>query len=135
MLFKFSTHTDFVLKREDIRILLREFSPDDSEMLYISLNEAVNNAFIHGYPRDSKYKPVEIELYQENDELIIKVRQEGIGIGQQKNKDANQANEKKEDFDIWQENGRGLFIISNCFDYSQFDKDGTELIMRKKLSK
>lgn len=133
MLFKFSTQAEFANKRESIRIFLREFSLDNSEMVYLSLNEAVNNAFIHGYQKNSNYKPVEIEIYQENDELAIKVRQEGVCC--QQDKPVNQINDKKEEFDLWQEGGRGLFIIKNCFDYFEFNKTGTELVMRKKLSK
>lgn len=88
------------------------------------MSEAVNNAFIHGNNSD-KNKPISIQWEVKEKFLRIDVTDCGTGF-----KDLKIYQKINED-NIFDERGRGLYIISNYTDEVQF-KDSS-IIMKKYL--
>lgn len=88
------------------------------------MSEAVNNAFIHGNNSD-KNKPISIQWEVKENFLRIDVTDCGSGI-----KDLKIYREIDED-NIFDERGRGLYIIGSYTDEVQFK--GNSIIMKKYL--
>lgn len=125
-MYQFFSPKEFADKRELIRAKIWEICRDKNELLYVALNEAVNNAFIHGYA-GAAYTPVELLIYQEKDQLIIRVRHEGQGL------QIDQLPEESAEFSL-EDHGRGIGIIRRCADFFEYTGDGRELIIRKIIS-
>jgi anti-sigma regulatory factor (Ser/Thr protein kinase) len=125
MVYTFFSLAEFADKREIIRAILREYCQDQGNLLYVALNEAVNNAFIHGY-QGCPSAPVQVCFYVDRNDLVIMVKHEGRGI--------QSVGHRKDRSEIsWEEHGRGLDIIRACTDCFEYNAAGTELIMRKQL--
>lgn len=88
------------------------------------MSEAVNNAFIHGNNND-KNKPISVQWEVQDNFLRIDVTDCGNGF-----KDLKIYQEISEN-NIFDERGRGLYIISNYTDEVQFK--GSSIIMKKYL--
>lgn len=125
-MYRFASPKEFADKRELIRANIQKTCQDKSELLYVALNEAMNNAFIHGYA-GAGYAPVELRIYREKDQLVIRVRHEGRGF------QAAQLPEASTEVSL-SDHGRGLDIIRGCTDFFQYTGDGRELVMRKTIS-
>ena len=125
MQHKFSSLTEFAEKRETLRGQIRGICRNKPELLYVALNEAVNNAFMHGYKRTDAGL-VEVVIYQDQDEIVIKVSHEGQGL------DRSRSARKKALISL-EDHGRGLEIISKCADSYQYQGNGRELVMRKQI--
>lgn len=119
-----STLAEFAGIREAIKESLNFWDQDQGGRLFIAVNEAVNNALVHG-TRQQGDKHVNVSIAKEEDCLTIVIRQDGTGIGQRKPAD--------KPVDPWAERGRGLSIIRNFTDSAEFNDRGTELVLRKKL--
>jgi serine/threonine-protein kinase RsbW len=50
--FHFASFSQFQKLRETIRDYIREISPQNADLLFVALNEAVNNALFHGGKKD-----------------------------------------------------------------------------------
>ncbi|MCX7828770.1 MAG: ATP-binding protein [Thermanaerothrix sp.] len=48
VIFVFKSHRDLISTRESILSVLRELNPSRALRIYVALNEAINNAFLHG---------------------------------------------------------------------------------------
>lgn len=89
------------------------------------ISEALNNAFIHGNKSD-KNKPIYVEWHIDESNLTLTVTDCGAGIeGLEINKEVNNSN-------IFDENGRGLYII-NCYT-DEVSFKGNSIIMKKRIS-
>ncbi|BCZ44886.1 hypothetical protein psyc5s11_09530 [Clostridium gelidum] len=89
------------------------------------ISEALNNAFIHGNKSD-KNKPIYVEWRIDKSNLTLTVTDCGVGIeGLEINKEINNSN-------IFDENGRGLYII-NCYT-DEVSFKGNSIIMKKRIS-
>lgn len=125
MIVEFSSQEEFAAARGDIRRMLRDLCRGQSELLYVALNEAVNNAFFHGYC-GQRPTPVQITILTDGSELEIVIRHEGSGF-------SGSLSDYKPSPDLLEEHGRGLEIIRNCVDKVEHAGEGKELILRKKL--
>ncbi|MCX7781192.1 MAG: ATP-binding protein [Negativicutes bacterium] len=128
MRYTFFSLAEFAGKREIIRAILKEYCQDQSELLYVALNEAVNNAFFHGYHgcQDKQKALVQVFFSFEGEEFVIMVRHEGKGIqtfGQRQTRDELSL----------EDHGRGLDIIGNCTDSYKYNAEGNEIVMRKRI--
>lgn len=125
MVVDFSSQEEFAAARETIRRLLRDLCGEQSELVYVALNEAVNNAFFHGYC-GQKPMPVQVSILTGDGELEIIVRHQGAGF-------CGGLSSKQIPGDLMKEHGRGLEIIRSCVDRLEHTREGRELILRKKL--
>lgn len=123
--FHFASLSQFQRLREPIRDYIYELSPHCADLLFVALNEAVNNALFHGR-KDGLSLNIEVEIFREGDDICLVVRHDGIGFNscqQEKDRCENDADE----------HGRGLEIIRYCTDIYHFNDAGNELEMRKKI--
>jgi len=118
-----SSLDEFSGLREQIRSITLKLCPDRGDLLFVALNEAVNNALFHGNDGDCQ-KRVEIILSLENNQVSICIRDQGRGFDYR-----NQQVEDELD-----EHGRGLAIMQYCADSIEFNKDGNEIILRKNIN-
>ena len=125
MVVEFSSQEEFAAARERIRQVLRDLCSEQAELLYVALNEAVNNAFFHGYC-GQKPALVQISILTNNNELQITVKHDGEGF-------CDNLSRQKPVPALMEEHGRGLEIIRCCVDNLEHVHEGRELIMRKKL--
>lgn len=125
-MYQFSSSHEFASQRELIRAELKKLCHEAADPLYVALNEAVNNAFVHAYGGKVQ-APVAVRIARDKDQIIITVRHEGEGFP----------------FDFppsvdfqpsLEDHGRGLGIIRCCTDFCKYSEDGREIIMRKRIS-
>lgn len=104
--------------------------PDDRFYnLLIALTEAFNNAIIHGNKLNPE-KIVELEIYCNNLELKIRVKDEGEGF------DLSAIADPRSPENLLKENGRGIFLIKSLIDEAKFypSKNGSVIELLFKLS-
>jgi serine/threonine-protein kinase RsbW len=92
----------------------------------LALREALANAIVHGCKGD---KEKNIQLCVACDPqggLLIVVRDEGPGF------DPNKVHSPLHGENIHSDHGRGIYLINQLMDEVTFDKNGTEIRMRKK---
>ncbi|MEJ2086062.1 MAG: ATP-binding protein [Acidobacteriota bacterium] len=102
---------------------------DSSHWIGIAVREAVGNAIQHGNGMDPD-KLVEIDFSVENDEIVVKVRDQGLGFDPDK-----VPNPLKVD-NLLRPDGRGLLFMEKFMDSMEYSFDparGTELTMKKKI--
>lgn len=90
--------------------------------ILVSTLEAVNNSILHGN-RLIPEKIVDIEISFKNQELKIKVTDEGSGFIPEKVPDPT----KPENIETL--NGRGVFLMSHLADKIKFNKKGNSVTM------
>jgi serine/threonine-protein kinase RsbW len=90
--------------------------------ILVSTLEAVNNAILHGNSLIPE-KIVHIEISFKNQELKIKVTDEGPGFIPEKVPDPT----KQENIET--ENGRGVFLMSHLADKIKYSKKGNSVTM------
>ncbi|MCE5286289.1 MAG: ATP-binding protein [Pelosinus sp.] len=117
---------EFCLARDTIRENLQKICPKHSIQLFVAVNEAVNNAFLHGI-NDNKGTQVTINMLKDNDELRIAVSHNGEGFIPQYT-DCSTLDQ------VYSESGRGIDIIKHYVDSLEYSVCGREVIMRKKLN-
>lgn len=125
MKYYFRCAAEFASMRTTIRHFLAEGSPQYAELLFVALNEAVNNAYDHGCVGASE-QVVEVEVIHSAEEVCLRVRHNGTGI---KPSDVDKGL-PEDDLD---DHGRGLAIMRLCTDSVEYDSSGRELVMRKSL--
>lgn len=103
-----------------------EFTLAEVEEIRVAVSEAVSNCVIHAYPE--RIGEIELELAIEADDLMIKVKDSGIGIT-----DIEQA--KQATFSTDPERmGLGLVFIESFMDQMQIvsgPNEGTIIVMKK----
>lgn len=125
MIYTVSSIAEFVGFRDEIRKNLAFLCQAPDERLFIAVNEAVNNALLHGIQEKSG-KQVQIILERDEEGLSVTIRHNGKGI--RRRKTSNNPDE------IWAENGRGLSIIRHFTDSAEYNLEGNELVLRRRLS-
>ena len=102
---------------------------DSSHWIGIAVREAVSNAIQHGNGLDPD-KLVEIDFNVEDDAIVVKVRDQGLGFDPDK-----VPNPLKVD-NLLRPDGRGLLFMEKFMDSMEYSFDparGTELTMKKKI--
>jgi stage II sporulation protein AB (anti-sigma F factor) len=103
-----------------------EFTLAEVEEIRVAVSEAVSNCVIHAYP--DMEGEIELELAIEDEELVIRIKDYGIGI-----EDIEQA--KQATFSTDPERmGLGLVFIESfmeCMDIISGPGQGTSIIMKK----
>lgn len=97
-------------------------SKDYYGKIMVSTLEAVNNAILHGNKLDPN-KVVDIIIKSQDNELIIKVRDEGSGFNPGEVPDPTKPE------NIEEINGRGIFLMSHLSDKIRFNKKGNLVTM------
>lgn len=94
--------------------------------LRISLSEMMANAIIHGSQKDPS-KFIEIEVYFNNNEIKVSVKDPGKGF------DYESIVNQSVPEDLMAERGRGLFIVKNYTDSIEFSEGGSRITITKRL--
>jgi serine/threonine-protein kinase RsbW len=99
-----------------------DISQDCYGKILVSTLEAVNNAIIHGNKLDPG-KFVDIEIFNENDVIKIKISDQGNGFSPDKVPDPTIPENLQEI------NGRGVFLMSRLADRIEYNNLGNEVTM------
>lgn len=97
-------------------------SQDNYGKILVSAMEAVNNAIIHGNKSNAD-KIVNIEILFKNEELVIKVTDQGPGFRPDKVPDPTTPE------NIEELNGRGIYLMSHLADKIEYNKKGNSVTM------
>ena len=121
--YTFSSLKEFAQLREEMKTYIMQACPQYANLLFVALNEAVNNAIFHGYEQQAgQPTPVEVILRQNGNEFFMIVRHYGTGF-------IRKNVEKSEDNLL--DHGRGIEIIKMCTDDFCYNQGGNEIVMRK----
>jgi len=97
-------------------------SQDNYGKILVSAMEAVNNAIIHGNKSNAD-KIVNIEILFKNEELVIKVTDQGPGFRPDRVPDPTTPE------NIEELNGRGIYLMSHLADKIEYNKKGNSVTM------
>lgn len=103
-----------------------KISPDIYGNILISLTEAVNNAITHGN-RNDENKTVQIHLQKDNNNLAIRVTDEGRGF------DYHNLPDPTAPENLLKVGGRGVFLMQQLTDRIQFHNNGSTVEMHFKI--
>lgn len=111
---------------------LERWQVDDDSRHWIGLavREAVANAIKHGNLEDPD-KRVEVDFALEDDELVVRVRDQGRGF------DPESVSDPLAPENLLRPGGRGIFYIRRLMDGVEYRFDaeaGTEIILRKQIA-
>ena len=112
---------------DQVMQMLRETqcaAPGSEMDVEISLREALANAIKHGADNDPT-KVIECRVSCEGPGILIVVRDPGKGFDPGAIPDPLHAE------NIYSNHGRGIFMINSLMDEVKFEKNGTEIHMRK----
>jgi serine/threonine-protein kinase RsbW len=112
---------------DQVMQMLRETqcaAPGSEMDVEISLREALANAIKHGADNDPT-KVIECRVSCEGPGILIVVRDPGSGFDPKSIPDPLHAE------NIYSNHGRGIFMINSLMDEVKFEKNGTEIHMRK----
>ena len=121
MKYVFQCAAEFASVRGTLRQLISSACPEGGELVFVALNEAVNNAFCYGC--DGEHQAVEVEVMMSPSELMLRIAQHRGGICVE-----SQSRELPDDLS---DHGRGLAIMRLCVDSLEFDSSGRSCILRK----
>lgn len=123
-MYCFTTMEEFSRLRESVRQELGQLLDTGVELLFVAINEAVNNAIFHGNKQDTA-KKVHLTITSSSDEIKVIIRDEGGGFAPV---------EQVKTEDGLRESGRGLEIIGFCVDRYYFNLQPSEIVLIKKLT-
>ena len=103
-----------------------KISPDIYGNILISLTEAVNNAITHGNSNDEN-KTVQIQMQKNNNNLAIRVSDEGRGF------DYHNLPDPTAPENLLKVGGRGVFLMHQLTDRIQFHNNGSTVEMHFKI--
>jgi len=116
----------FVKKLQD----WTKFSDDDFNRIMLTLNEAVNNAIIHGNKENPEKQVFINSQYDENNSILrISIEDEGEGF------DPNAIPDPLKEENLLNEGGRGVYLIEQYADKIKFTNEGTKLTITYQLDK
>ncbi len=116
----FRSRKEFEMHVRVIRHFLTARGCRGSDLLFVGINEAVNNALFHGNRKDPS-KNVLLRISQKGEELQISVQDEGYRL----DREIFFRHRSREDADPLSEHGRGFMIIEGCCDEVTFPEPGT----------
>lgn len=88
--------------------------------IYLSVNEAVNNAIFHGNSNDEQ-KIVTVDFFENDKTFQFLITDEGSGF------DFNSIKDPTEKDNIYNESGRGIFIMKKYADEVYFLDNGAKV--------
>jgi serine/threonine-protein kinase RsbW len=103
------------------------FVPGNESDVEIAVQEALENAIVHGNHEDPG-KHVHVSCRYESGEVLIVVRDEGQGF------DINQVPDPTSQENIQSSHGRGIYLMKALMDEVQFEEGGVVVCMRKRSS-
>ncbi|MDD4202921.1 MAG: ATP-binding protein [Candidatus Omnitrophica bacterium] len=92
----------------------------------LCLEEALRNAMMHGNKMCQDLQ-VNVSYNIENDELVISIQDEGEGF------DPGSLPDPTKDENLYEDHGRGVFIMKKFMDSVEYNEKGNKVVMRKKL--
>jgi serine/threonine-protein kinase RsbW len=102
-----------------------ECAPGELEKVELALQEALNNAVLHGNKSDPD-KKISVTCHcQEDKGILIVVRDSGPGFDPSNIPDPTQAT------NIYSSHGRGVFLIQQLMDEVSFEDGGRAVVMKK----
>lgn len=131
---QFRELNEYIDLRSQIRPILQHALPGDYFLTEVALNEAVNNAMIHGCRNEGGTIRLKVKVTERK--LIIRVKNEGEGfpandVLKQIRDSADNPFEKR----LHDESGRGLPIMDAAFDCMFFNRQGTEVMLIKEITR
>ena len=106
-----------------------EIGEETSNQIGTAVREAVANAIKHGNKSDAD-KQVKVDFELLGDEIVIEVRDEGLGF------DPDRVPDPLEPENLLKPDGRGILLIKEFMDRVEYEFDndkGTALVMRKQV--
>ncbi|WP_256757114.1 ATP-binding protein [Cohnella sp. WQ 127256] len=127
---RFSDMNMYAYFRNSVGELLKDWFPKGHTLIEIAVNEALNNAFLHGNRESAK--PLVVMKVSKVDEhnLVIRVKDLGQGFSLRRSRD-KRARVKADK--IMSESGRGLLIMEQVFDDIYYNEVGNEVTMVKRI--
>lgn len=131
---KFYSMNAYTCARPFFACFLEKILPEDHFFMEVALNEAVNNAVFHGCKSISCSFYIKLEIMN-NRRLIIRVEDKGAGFpGNRKLEEIEQMNEATLEQNMYQEKGRGLYLMYQVSDFISYNRMGNQVMMVKKLN-
>ncbi|EKN71197.1 ATP-binding protein [Schinkia azotoformans] len=129
----FNDFTCYRYLRNGISDFIKDMVADDSTLVEVVLNEAVNNAIKHG--RNKKVL-VRVKI-QKNGFLVIRVKDRGKGFAVDETiQKVNETNMMKDiNYTTLKESGRGLFIMQQVMDKVIYNKKGNDVLLVKNIQR
>lgn len=100
--------------------------PKDECKVGLCLEEALQNAVLHGNKEDFK-KKVRIAVFMSDEEWGVIISDEGKGF------DPKKVRDPLEGESLWGESGRGLYLMSHYMDRHEYFNGGSTVVMARKL--
>jgi serine/threonine-protein kinase RsbW len=115
-----------------LRDCLQRLGMDDDAQHWVDLavREALANAIKHGNLQDAA-KQVHVDLAVEDEDLVIRVEDEGVGF------DPSQLGDPLDPENLMRPNGRGIFYMRSFMDditYGSGPGGGTMVTLRKRFT-
>ena len=127
---QFTGLNEFAAIRSKVRQFLQMALPNNYFMVEVALNEAVNNAIIHGNKQDEGIVKLTVRMTKRK--LIIRVKNEGEGFkANHLLKQEKDSVENSFERGLYDESGRGLPIMDAAFDCMVYNLKGTEVMFMK----
>ncbi|WP_102274966.1 ATP-binding protein [Cytobacillus massiliigabonensis] len=127
---RFRTHEEFCLLRSLIKADVQNiFGVNDSFLMEVAINEAVNNALCANHSMN----PITLSLrIASGKRLIVRIKDAGEGFNVSKTlKEITSSPELLFEKNLTSECGRGLSIIKMATDKMIFNQKGNELLLMK----
>lgn len=129
---KFLNREEFIKARSCIRSYLKQVLPEEYRLIEVAVNEAINNAYFHSNVCNII---VDIKIWLCGCRLIIRVKHNGPGFpARQFLEGLTEHGEQSMDAMLEFENGRGLMIMKAAADRLYYNREGTEVLMVKKVA-
>lgn len=98
------------------------------EEVALALDEALTNAIIHGNRKDPRKKVEICGGYDKDGNLVLSVTDEGDGFDPRAIPDPTSAD------NIFSHHGRGVFLIHQLMDHTEYRKGGRQVVLKKRLA-
>jgi serine/threonine-protein kinase RsbW len=125
-----SDPNNLITVEEFVNYFAKDLGVNDNKMngLLLSVTEATTNAIIHGNKCDAN-KKVFINVFVENDSIIIKVKDEGEGFNPENIPDPTEPQ------NLLKDSGRGVYLMRVYMDDLKYNAtpEGMETILVLKL--
>ena len=100
--------------------------PGEDSKIALCLEEALQNAVLHGNKKDFK-KKVRFQIFLSDAEWSVVVSDEGQGF------DPEQVRNPLKSEGIWRESGRGLYLMSHYMDRVEHYNGGSTLVLARTI--
>lgn len=127
---RFCTHEEFRPYRVKVKAAVQNIlSINDSFLMEVAINEAVNNALCNNHPMN----PVSLSMrVSSRKRLIIRIKDSGEGFDVKNAlKDLASSSELLFERNLTSESGRGIGIINIAADKMIYNQKGNELLLMK----